>query len=85
MHKHKCGFWAGENVIEFALTPPKARPAGCGHEWEHPDESTAAHIGEAASIAAHTCPSCGKGPWELQYRPETRRALELMNKQFWGA
>lgn len=35
---------------------------GCGRVFEHTNLC-------AGSEAAHTCPDCGRGPWEVVFKP----------------
>lgn len=79
MHKHRCGFGALSEPLDYVLTPVSMLPRGCGHEWEHEGKDVP-DIGEPAALEAHKCPSCGAGPWALHCRPETEKAIEELSK-----
>lgn len=85
MHKHKCGFGlnTGGDPLELIMTPPDLRPKGCGFEWEH-ENMDIQHVGEAAAVAAHHCPRCGLGEWDLQYNPRAVDALKRLTELFHG-
>lgn len=65
MHMHKCGFGMG-GFLSLLYGEPQSR--GCGHVWEHPDKMPGV---DKISDEPHFCPSCGKGPWCLQYHPRS--------------
>lgn len=49
-HTHVCGFDLRN----------KSRK-GCGHAWQHTEDEA-----QQDFDAAHTCPNCGRGPWQFK-------------------